>query len=289
MKRERGTKTQITVLGCANTAGDFMPPYLVYPGQLMTMQMGYENFHDAIYTQTENGWMDTDFICYFDSFITKLGIHQPVILWVDGHVSHLGAETARFCHVNNIILFVLLGNATFIIQPFDVGIFSKLKQAWVKAVCNYTKDDFSRLVMKGNFSHVFKMAWEEITGSAEKATRIATNAFKHAGIFPFDSKEVDFSRLVAPLEKETETIKERQPYTLSGFGIVDENETVVDPTDAPAAPTRPAEAPAAPTRPAKAPVNVPAAPTGPVNVPEPQPSTSTYDIGLQWWSLHNQM
>ena len=274
---------QITVLGCANAAGDFMPPYLVYLGQLMTVRMGYENFRDAIYTQMENGWMDTDcffeFICYFDSFVTKLGIRRPVILWVDGHVSHIGAETARFCHVNNIILFVLLGNATFIIQPFDIGIFSKLKQAWVKAVRNYTKDDFSRLVTKGNFSHVFKMAWEEITGSAEKATRIATNAFKCAGIFPFDSKEVDFSRLVAQLEKETETIKECQPYTLSGFGIVDENETVVDPTDAPAAPTRPAEAPAAPTRPAEAPVNVPAAPTGPVNVPEPQPSTSTYDIG----------
>ena len=227
--------------------------------------------------------MDTncffEFICYFDSFVTKLGIHQPVILWVDGHVSHLGAETTRFCHVNNIILFVLLGNATFIVQPFDISIFSELKQAWVKAVCDYTKDDFSKLITKGHFSHVFKMAWEEITGSAEKATQITTNAFKHAGIFPFDPKEVDFSRLVAPLEKETETIKERQPYTLSGFGIVDENETVVDPADAPAAPTRPAKAPAAPIRPPEA----PAAPTrpaeAPVNVPEPQPSTSTYGIG----------
>ena len=62
MKRERGTKTQITILGCANAAGDFMSPYLVYPGQLMTVCMGYENFPEAIYTQTENGWMDADFL-----------------------------------------------------------------------------------------------------------------------------------------------------------------------------------------------------------------------------------
>ena len=168
-----------------------------------------------------------------------------MILWVDGHVSHLGAETARFCQVNDIILFVLLGNATFIIQPFDVGIFSELKQAWVKAVCNYMKDDFSRLVTKGNFSHVFKMAWEEIMGSMEKTIHIVTNA----EIFPFDSNEVDYSRLVVPLnsaEKETETIPEHHPYMLSGSGIVDENEMVVEPVDAPNAPRVGVDAPNVP-------------------------------------------
>ena len=263
MKRDQGMKMQITVLGCANAAGDFMAPYLVYPGQLMTIRMGYENFRDAIYTQTENGWMDCncffEFICYFNAYVMRLGIRRPVILWVDGHVSHLGAETARFCQVNDIILFVLLGNTTFIIQPFDVGIFSELKQAWVKAVCDYTKDDFSRLVMKGNFSHVFKMAWEEITGSMEKAVHIATNAFKRAGIFPFDPNEVDYSQLVAPLnsaEKETETIPECHPYTLSGSGIVDENEMVVEPVDAPNVPRAGADAPNVPRVGADAP-NVP--------------------------------
>ena len=158
-----------------------MSPYLVYPGQLMTVRMGYENFPEVIYTQTENGWMDTDsffeFICYFNAWVKKLKIVHPVILWVDGHMSHLTAQTARFCQVIGIILFVLLGNATFIIQPFDVGIFSELKQAWVSVVHTFTKDDFSRLVMKGTFSQVFKMAWDEITGNLEKAIRIAGNAF----------------------------------------------------------------------------------------------------------------
>ena len=156
MKRERGTKTQITVLGCVNATGDFMSPYLVYPGQLMTVRMGYENFPEVIYTQTDNGWMDADsffeFICYFDAWVKKLKIVRPVILWVDRHVSHLAEQTARFCHVNGIILFILLGNATFIIQPFDVRIFSELKQAWVSMVHTFTKDDLSRLITKGTFS-----------------------------------------------------------------------------------------------------------------------------------------
>ena len=124
-----------------------MSPYLVYPSQLMMVRMGYENFPEAIYTQMEKGWMDADsffeFICYFDAWVKKLKIVHPVILWVDGHMSHLAAQMARFCHVNGIILFVLLGNTMFIIQPFDVGIFSELKQAWVFAVHTFTKDDFS--------------------------------------------------------------------------------------------------------------------------------------------------
>ena len=147
---------QITVLGCVNATGDFMSLYLVYPGQLMTVCMGYENFPEVIYTQTDKSWMGADsffeFICYFDALVKKLKIVRPVILWVDGHVSHLAAQMARFCHVNGIILFILLGNAMFIIQPFDIRIFSELKQAWVSTVHTFMKDDLSHLLTKGTFS-----------------------------------------------------------------------------------------------------------------------------------------
>ena len=73
MKQEWGTKTQITVLGCVNAAGDFMSPYLVYPGQLMMVRMGYEYFPEVIYTQMENGWMDADSFFSSSSVISMLG------------------------------------------------------------------------------------------------------------------------------------------------------------------------------------------------------------------------
>ena len=62
MKRECRTKMQITVLGCANATGNFMSPYLVYPGQLKTVCMGYENFPEAIYTQRMAGWKQIHFL-----------------------------------------------------------------------------------------------------------------------------------------------------------------------------------------------------------------------------------
>ena len=126
----------------------------------------------------------------------------------------------------------------FIIQPFDVGIFSELKQAWVSAIHTFMKDNLSLLVTKGTFSRVFKMAWEEIMGDKEKVTQLAVNAFRRSSIYPFDSGAVDYSRLVTnlnPMEQEQERqinnlvmdaiVHEpnQNAYTMSGLGKVDEN------------------------------------------------------------------
>ena len=48
---------------------------------------------------------------------------------------------------------------------------------WVSVVHAFTKDTLTILIMEQNFSRIFKMAWDEITGSAEKTTRIGVNAF----------------------------------------------------------------------------------------------------------------
>ena len=57
------------------------------------------------------------------------------------------------------------------------SIFSELKYVWVSVVHVFTKDNLSLLITKRNFSHVFKMVWDEITGNVEKTTRIGVSAF----------------------------------------------------------------------------------------------------------------
>ena len=255
MKWESGTKMQIMVLGCVNATGDFMSLYLVYPSHLMTVCMGYENFPEVIYTQTDNSWMGADsffeFICYFNALVKKLKIVRPVILWVDRHMSLLEAQMARFCHVNGNILFILLGNAMFIIQPFDVRIFSELKQAWVSTVHTFTKDDLSHLLTKGTFSWVLKMAWDEITRNSEKAIRISGNTFRRSGIFLFDPVAVNYSQLITNLNAQ-EWVEEQEiqklvrgaikhepnpnAYTLSGSGKVNKDETIFEPAKVAAVP-----------------------------------------------------
>ena len=124
-----------------------------------------------------------------------MGITHPVILWVDGHTSHIGAVSVWFCHTNHIILFLLLQNVTFVIQPFDVSIFSDFKDGWIESVCRWTITHFNELITRKNFPSIFRQVWERITND-KSAARIAANAFRRAGIFPLNVEAVDFLRLI---------------------------------------------------------------------------------------------
>ena len=67
-------------------------------------------------------------------FLLFLQIPKPVILFLDGHSSHLGLEASKYCRDHQIILYCFMPNVTHILQPFDVRIFSPLKDSWAAAV-----------------------------------------------------------------------------------------------------------------------------------------------------------
>jgi DDE superfamily endonuclease len=53
-----------------------------------------------------------------------------VVLYMDGHRSHLSMDLSLFCRENGIFLFILYPNATHILRPADVGIFAPVKKQW---------------------------------------------------------------------------------------------------------------------------------------------------------------
>ncbi|XP_011858222.1 PREDICTED: uncharacterized protein LOC105555789 [Vollenhovia emeryi] len=61
-------------------------------------------------------------------------IKLPVILYVDGHSSHLTMPLSEFCRDKGIEVIALPPNATHILQPLDVGFFGPLKKNWLQAV-----------------------------------------------------------------------------------------------------------------------------------------------------------
>ncbi|XP_046684545.1 MFS-type transporter clz9-like [Homalodisca vitripennis] len=82
--------------------------------------------------KSESGWMTGEL---FYEYITNIfhpwldnnNISRHVILFIDGHTSHLTLHTSQFCADNNIILVSLLPNATHLLQPMDVAVFRTLK------------------------------------------------------------------------------------------------------------------------------------------------------------------
>ena len=104
---------------------------IVYPGQRF-LQNPLEGFPDAVLGRSENGWMDSElFLTWLrDVFIPSVeqrGVKKPIVLFVNGHSTHLNLAVSELCKEHNILLYCLLEQASHLIQPCDLKLFSVLK------------------------------------------------------------------------------------------------------------------------------------------------------------------
>lgn len=138
--------------------------------------------------------MDTDlfvaFLEHFSNFVEDNAIKKPVLLFVDGHSTHMSKNAAEFCATNGIILYCLLQNETHILQPCDVGFFSPMKSAWKKSVKMWQVENIGESLTKKDFPRVFKKAWESVAN-----LEIAVRGFRRAGLFPLTSDGIDHDKL----------------------------------------------------------------------------------------------
>ena len=129
-----------------------------------------------------------------------------MILFLDGHSSHLGLEASKYCWDHQIILYCFLPNATHILQPFDVGIFSPLKDLWAAAVLSWQICNIGSLITKQNFNIILEIAWQNTTNSEDgKAVQLAAWAFHKTSIYPFDSSKVDYLRTLSGKQEQAKS------------------------------------------------------------------------------------
>jgi len=116
----------------------------------------------------------------FYSFVVERGIKFPIILFVDGHKSHLTYQLNELCSNLNIILIALYPDSTRILQPANVAAFRPLKSGWKKGVFEWRKDNnLSTAVTKKDFAPILKKVIDE-TVKAETLI----NGFKACGLYP---------------------------------------------------------------------------------------------------------
>ncbi|KAL5467063.1 hypothetical protein EMCRGX_G031235 [Ephydatia muelleri] len=146
--------------------------------------------------KSESGWMTTltflDYISLvFNPWLSENNVQRPVVVFADGHKSHLSLETVEFCASNGIILVALYPNSTHTIQPLDVSVFKSLKGLWEKAKRTWKAFNSDQTISQKSFPKVFKSALDQIPDDTVK------NGFKRSGLFPFDANAVDYSKCVA--------------------------------------------------------------------------------------------
>lgn len=187
-------KESITVLCTFAANGTDVPPFVVYPYKRMPPAVVH-NFPDSWHIgRSDSGWMVSEtflsYIVLFYEWLVQNNTKIPVLLFLDGHKSHINEKMFNFCSEKKIFLYCLHPNATHIIQPCDVGIFGPLKKSW-KKVARKHKQKTTAPITKQSFAGKFKEAYDK----SIKAETIQ-KAFRTCGLFPIDPNAVDYSKCI---------------------------------------------------------------------------------------------
>ncbi|XP_072389327.1 uncharacterized protein [Diabrotica undecimpunctata] len=122
------SKENVTVMFTFSADGKICVPMVIYPYQRIPEKVAKGINPKWGVGRSDNGWMTAEtFYQYianvFYPHLIENNIKLPVILFVDGHKSHLSYQLSLLCNELQIEVIALYPNATRILQPCDVSIF----------------------------------------------------------------------------------------------------------------------------------------------------------------------
>ncbi|XP_021695266.1 uncharacterized protein LOC110680248 [Aedes aegypti] len=126
------SKDNYTVLFGSNAEGTLTPPMILYPGKRVTREIVENTPNGWSVGVSDEGWQTSKtFFEYmtndFYKWLLDNHIKFPVVVFVDGHKSHISIELTEFCTAHEIMLIALYPNSTRILQPLDRQFFVTLK------------------------------------------------------------------------------------------------------------------------------------------------------------------
>ena len=128
-----------------------------------------------------------------DHFLAYAPKARPLLLMLDGHVSHYQPELVRLAAKESIILFCLPPHCTHLAQPLDKGVFSPLKTYWPQECARFMENNPGELVTKRNFSVIFSQAWYRAM-----TTKTIVPSFRAPGVYPFNREAIHVPDLYKP-------------------------------------------------------------------------------------------
>ena len=112
-----------------------MPPYILYKGKNLYTTWTEGGPAGTLFGVSNSGWMEgANFLDWFKklflSAVQHLSSKPGVVLFVDGHHSHLTLELIELARERGVHLVCFPPHMTHILQPLDVSVYHPLKQAW---------------------------------------------------------------------------------------------------------------------------------------------------------------
>lgn len=189
---ERGIST--TAVICMSAAGSFIPPMLIFCRKRMKAELTDGAPPGTIFACNDSGWMKLDlFKQWFQHFLnfTKPSADDPVLLILDGHLSHTkNLDVILKARESFVTLFCLPPHTTHKLQPLDVGVMFPLSAYLDQALEKWINHHPGRTVTTFQISKIFCEAYLKASTPTN-----AINGFRRTGIVPMDPEiftEADF-------------------------------------------------------------------------------------------------
>ncbi|XP_044596938.1 MFS-type transporter clz9-like [Cotesia glomerata] len=187
-------KECLTTLICGNAAGQILPPMVLFPYKRIPRNIATSMPKGWGIGCSDSGWMTAEtFYEYisnvFYPWLLKNEITFPVILYLDGHASHLSYPLTKFCREMKIQLVAFYPNATHILQPMDVAMFRPLKAAWSHEVQEWKMEHNGESLKRENFASILDKSLKTLNIS-----EIFKNGFKSTGLHPFCPDAINYKK-----------------------------------------------------------------------------------------------
>ena len=199
--RVAGKKEQITILGCANAAGQALPPMVIFEGKHLNYQWTLGEVPGTYYGMSGKGWTDQELFRHWlkDHFVPNAVPGRPLLLILDGHSSHYEPVSIELAREEKIILFCLPPHTTQDSQPLDCTVFGPLKRHWSGVCHDFQQAHPGMVISKLNFSKLFAEAWLR---AVTPANIIA--GFRKCGIYPFNRNAIPILEEVQHIDVDAE-------------------------------------------------------------------------------------
>ncbi len=128
------SKTSITKLQCISASGFVLLSAVYFPGKSLNLELCIGFPKNVFLGFSDSGWMETYHFygCIANFFVKQIPSKRPVILLLEGHLSHVDYNTSLFCKANEIHLFRLRPRTSHVMDPADTGFFNVFKGEWKK-------------------------------------------------------------------------------------------------------------------------------------------------------------
>ena len=201
-------RSYITVLACGSAAGVGLPPFTVYKGVYIKKEWLIGGLAGAAYGVSESGWMEgSNFLSWckkiFVPAVSGLLDTGPVVLFVDGHHSHVTVALIQHAREMGVHIFCLPPNCTHLLQPLDVGTFAPVKAEWKRILQDYRLETKAANVEKRNFTELLAKLWP----SAFTAEHIQAG-FAGSGLCPLNPCAIQDEKLTPSLPLQAPSVNE---------------------------------------------------------------------------------